>query len=106
MSMNVETLSQTGISSWFFRDYASTERYKALARSFYLATVIHPDGDGHSEQARETFAAYLSSLKKKKDNKLWVIKAFNRCRRRTVGWTLGGRQKTTRLQRSGDCTAK
>ncbi|MDR3108392.1 MAG: hypothetical protein LBU65_01715 [Planctomycetaceae bacterium] len=42
----------------------------------------------------------------KKDDKLWVIKAFDHCSRRTVGWTLGGRQKTTRLQRSGDCTAK
>ncbi|MDR0871200.1 MAG: hypothetical protein LBN39_10455 [Planctomycetaceae bacterium] len=31
----------------------------------------------------------------KKDNKLWVIKSFDHRSRRTVGWTLGGRDTAT-----------
>ena len=54
--------SEPTILAWLCRDFATTERYKALARRFYLATVAHPDGNGDSEQARKDLAEYFASL--------------------------------------------
>jgi len=70
--MNAELFHEDGVQTpekaeptilaWLCRDFATTERYKALARRFYLATVIHPAGTGDSEQARKDLAGYFSTL--------------------------------------------
>jgi len=58
------------ITSWICRDYPTTERYKALARRFYLSIVSHTADDEDSEnaqerdseRARKEFAEYLREL--------------------------------------------
>jgi len=60
--MKSEEKPNSILLGWLCRDFNTTERWKALARRFYLATVSHPHGDGDSEKARYELAAYLQSL--------------------------------------------
>ena len=76
--MGSESTEKSTISAWLCRDFATTERYKALARWFYLATVVHPDGDADSEKARTEFAEYLRTLFAEFDPKGITVDKWNK----------------------------